>query len=191
MKQKTAKIISYVFAPPFNLMAGFILLSNHIYNENVLIAETLLIAFIFGVLFPIIVFVYLRTKGKIINDDATEKRERTLPYAIGLGLSIVALWLSNFLNLHHLVLALWSSYILIQTAMIIINKFWKISAHLIGVGIPFAVLLFLLNTEYLYLITIPIIIGWARLTLKVHTPLQVLSGFLLGVIPTYFIFNIF
>jgi membrane-associated phospholipid phosphatase len=187
MKQKTAKIISYLFAPPFNLMAIFILLANAVYTDDELVVKTLSIAFIFGVLLPIIVFVYLRTKGKIINDDATEKGERTLPYAIGIGLAITALILSYLLELHPFILALWSSYILIQTVMIIINHYWKISAHLIGIGIPIAALFFLLQYDAIMFLLFPLVIGWARLTLKVHTPLQVIAGFLLGVLPTYYI----
>jgi membrane-associated phospholipid phosphatase len=187
MKQKLAKTISYLFAPPFNLMAIFLVLATSIYADNNLIIKTLLLAFIFGLLFPVVVFVYLRKKGKIINDDATEKGERTLPYAIGIGLSIIALLLSYLFELHSFILALWSSYILIQTAMIAINRYWKISAHLIGIGIPIAVLFFLFQLNAILFLIIPLIIGWARLTLKVHTPMQVFAGFLLGALPTYFI----
>lgn len=189
MKNKIAKIISYTLAPPFNLLAVFILLANQIYIDVELKFRTIAIATIFGVILPIFVFVYLRIKGKIINDDATQKGERTLPYVIGVGLSLNALVLSFVFELHPLVLALWGSYILVQIIMLIINLYWKISAHLIGVGIPFGALVFLFETEFSYLIIIPIAVAWARLELKVHTPAQVISGFLLGALPTYFILN--
>ena len=189
MKNKIAKIISYLFIPPVNLLIAFIVLSNQIYINAELKFNTILIALIFGVILPISVFVYLRFKGKIINDDATVKDERTLPYIIGTGLAINALTLSYIFELHPLIIALWFSYIVIQIVMLIINYFWKISAHLIGVGIPFATFLFLFQLDALYLILIPIIVGWGRLTLKVHTPMQVISGFLLGALPTYFILS--
>jgi len=189
MKQKTAKIISYLFIPPINLLITFIVLSNQIYVDTELKLNSILIALIFGVILPILVFVYLRFKGKIINDDATAKDERTLPYVIGLGLVINATILAFIFELHPLIIALWFSYIVIQSAMIIINLYWKISAHLIGVGIPFATFYFLFQSDAIYILLIPIIIGWARLTLKVHTPMQVLSGFLLGALPTYFILS--
>ena len=189
MKNKIAKIISYLFIPPINLLITFIVISNQIYIDAELKFNTILIALIFGVILPISVFVYLRFKGKIINDDATDKDERTLPYIIGIGLAINALTLSFIFELHPLIIALWFSYIVIQIAMIIINLFWKISAHLIGVGIPFATYFFLFQSDAFYLILIPIIVGWGRLTLKVHTPMQVISGFLLGALPTYFILS--
>jgi hypothetical protein len=189
MKNKIAKIISYLFIPPINLLITFIVLTNQIYIDTELKINTIVIALIFGLILPIVVFIYLRKKGKIINDDATIKDERMLPYVIGLGLAINALILSFIFNLHPLIIALWFAYIIIQLVMIITNIYWKISAHLIGVGIPFATFLFLFQSDAIYLILIPIIVGWARLTLKVHTPMQVISGFLLGVVPTYFILS--
>ncbi len=189
MKHKIAKIISYLFVPPFNLFIIFLILSNQIYIDNYLRFLTLIIAAIFGVILPISVFVFLRKKGKIINDDATIKGERTLPYLIGIGLAINALILAFIFELHPLIIALWFSYIIIQIAMVIINLYWKISAHLIGVGIPFATFFFLFQSDVFYLILIPIIVGWARLTLKVHTPMQVFFGFLLGALPTYLILS--
>ncbi len=187
MKQKLAKIISYLFIPPINLLVTFIILSNQIYVDNELKLITILIALIFGFILPISVFVYLRKKGKIVNDDATKKGERTLPYAIGLGLAINALILSLIFQLHSLIIALWVAYIFIQTVMLIVNLYWKISAHLIGIGIPFATLFFLFQSDALFLFVIPLLVGWARLTLKVHTLTQVIAGFLLGALPTYFI----
>jgi len=189
MKNKIAKIISYLFIPPINLLITFIVLTDQIYIDPELKMITITIALLFGFILPIIVFVYLRKKGKIINDDATIKDERMLPYVIGLGLAINALILSFIFELHPLIIALWFAYIFIQLVMIITNIYWKISAHLIGVAIPFATFLFLFQADAIYLIIIPIIVGWARLTLKVHTPMQVLAGFLLGALPTYFILS--
>jgi len=189
MKQEIAKTISYLFIPPINLLITFIVLANQIYVDPELKIYTIIVALIFGFILPIAVFVYLRKKGKIINDDATIKDERMLPYVIGLGLAINALILSFVFELHPLIIALWFAYIIIQLVMIITNIYWKISAHLIGVGIPFATFLFLFQSDAIYLILIPIIVGWARLTLKVHTPMQVIFGFLLGVLPTYFILS--
>ena len=190
MAEKTAKIISYLFAPPFNLMFVFIILSIRIYSEDTLILKTLVIAFLFGLFLPVVVFVYLRKKDKIANDDATIKEERTLPYAIGIFLAVIALLLSEIFGLHHFILALWIAYIFIQIIMIVINFYWKISAHLIGIGIPFAVICFLFSWEACWILIFPIVIGWARLELKVHNLLQIVAGFLLGALPTFFILSL-
>jgi len=191
MKIKLAKIISYIFVPPVSLMIIFIILANQIYIDSRFKFLTLVIAAMFGFILPVFVFLFLRKNGRIINDDATLKEERTVPFLIGIGLAIIALIFSYFNELHSLILALWTSYILIQIVVILINLNWKISAHLVGIGIPYATFIFLFKTEFSYVLFIPILIGWARLTLKVHTPLQIVAGFLLGTIPTYFILTQF
>lgn len=191
MKIKLAKIISYIFVPPVSLMIIFIIIANQIYIDTRLKFMTLVIAAMFGFILPVFVFLFLRKNGKIINDDATLKEERTVPFLIGIGLAIIALSFSYFYELHSLILALWISYILIQIVVVLINLNWKISAHLVGIGIPYATFIFLFKTEFSYVLLIPILIGWARLTLKVHTPLQIVAGFLLGTIPTYFILTQF
>jgi len=191
MKIKLAKIISYIFVPPVSLMIIFIIIANQIYIDTRLKFMTLVIAAMFGFILPVFVFLFLRKNGKIINDDATLKEERTVPFLIGIGLAIIALIFSYFHELHSLILGLWISYILIQIVVVLINLNWKISAHLVGIGIPYATFIFLFKTEFSYVLFIPILIGWARLTLKVHTPLQIVAGFLLGTIPTYFILTQF
>jgi len=187
MKTKLAKIISYVFVPPVSLMIIFIILANQIYINSILKFQTLLIAAMFGFILHVFVFLFLRKNGKIINDDATLKEERTVPFLIGIGLAIIALIFSYIYGLHSLIIALWISYIITQVFVIIINLNWKISAHLVGIGIPYATFIFLFQTDFIYVLLIPIIIGWARLELKVHTFPQVFAGFILGTIPTYII----
>ncbi|MBU0473586.1 MAG: hypothetical protein KKF62_05440 [Bacteroidetes bacterium] len=187
MKIYLAKLISYAFIPPISLIIIFIILANQIYADYSYTTKTLLIASTFGTILPIIVFLIFRKMGKIINDDATRKEERTVPFLIGIGLAFTALILSYFYELHPLILGLWIAYILIQIVVILTNLSWKISAHMVGIGISYATFIFLFQTDYFYVLIIPIIIGWARLTLKVHTSMQVIVGFLLGTIPTYFI----
>ncbi len=78
----------------------------------------------------------------------------------------------------------------------IINYWWKISAHLTGIGgLLGGVCSFALNYSTAPFILLAIILGlsmllmYARLYINAHTPMQVISGFLLGLlscfIPTF------
>ncbi len=138
------------------------------------------ISFIFGVLLPIIVFVFLRKKKKIINDDATIKEERTLPYLIGAFFCLTAAVIFYLAGTEILFVVLWSVYFATSILITLINKYWKISAHAMGAGIPFGVLIFLGNDFYLLYGLFLFLIFWARLTLRVHTPAQVFWGAALG-----------
>lgn len=187
MSNNLAKIISYLLIPQINLIFAFVVLSVNVYSDFHSILISMLIALIFGLIIPIIVVVYLRKKGKISDNNASIKEERTFPYMIGIGLALNALIIALIFKLHALIVALWFAYVVIQVAMLIINYYWKISAHLIGIAIPIAVFFFLYQFDMIYLLIIPILLAWARLTLKFHTIMQLVVGFLLGAIPTYYI----
>ena len=77
--------------------------------------------------------------------------------------------------------------------ILFVNRYWKISAHLAGVG---GFLGGILAYTYNYTLPLPIVtiaiilfvallLMYARLYLNAHTPMQVVTGFLLGVIMTF------
>ena len=93
-------------------------------------------------------------------------------------------------ELHPFIIALWFSYILTSVMLVIINLRWKISAHAIGVSIPFAVLIFVLGSSGYYFIVIPIIVSWARIYQDLHNLSQVSAGLALGYIVTFNLLNL-
>ena len=178
-------MISTLFLPPNNAL--FILIFLSLYLETVLQKQVVGIfnALLFSFILPIVAFFYLRRKGRIVNEDATIKEERTTPYLFGIAFSIAGLILSLFFALNSVTTSLWFCYITNVVILIIINKFWKISAHAIGVSGPVSVLFFLFGLTGLIFVLVILIVGWARLKLKVHTPAQVICGSIYGFGMTY------
>ena len=77
-------------------------------------------------------------------------------------------------------------------AVTIINHWWKISAHLTGIGgLLGGICSFAINYSTLpiaLIITVlvaALLLMYARLYLNAHTPLQVACGFLLGLLCTF------
>ena len=140
----------------------------------------LTLAVVFGFLLPIAVFIYMRKKKLIVDDDATIKEERTLPYIIGILLTFTATIISYFILGAELSTLTWIVYVISSTAITIINKYWKISAHAMGVSIPLGISIVLGNMLEIPLLIVLLVIFWSRLKLKVHTPLQLFAGALLG-----------
>lgn len=188
--KKLARITSYIFVPPVNLLLVFIFLSLNFYDNTTLQIKTISIAAIFGFIIPLLVFFYLRLKREIIDNDASDKRERTIPYLIGIALSIFGAVLSMVYELHPFIIALWFSYIFTSAVLVIINFRWKISAHAIGVSIPFAVLIFVLGSSGYCFIVIPIIVSWSRIYQNLHNLSQVLAGLALGYVVTFYLLNL-
>ena len=188
--KKLAKLVSYLFIPPLNLLLIFIYLSFNVYDDVSLQLKTISIAAVFGFIFPLLLFFYLRRKGEIVDNEASVRSERTTPYLFGIGFSVLGAMFSMVFELHPFIVALWLSYVLTSVILVLINKRWKISAHAIGVGIPFAVLLFLLGNSAYYFVLILILVTWARVYLRLHDIYQVIAGLLLGYIVTYYLMNL-
>lgn len=146
---------------------------------------------LYGFVIPIIYFVYLRKHKKIIDNDASEKEQRTGPYAVGVFLSFLAMVSIYFVGGSMTSILIWSIYLTTTLFMIVINKFWKISAHAIGISIPVGAYLFLNDYTNMGIILLIFLISWARLKLKVHTFAQVLAGGILGFFYTTFVLIFF
>ncbi len=185
ISKNIARIISDLFVPPMFSLAAFILLGSAFQTGAAQKISVIASGATFGFIFPIIFFLYLRKKGKVVNNDATVKEERTFPYLIG-----ILFCLSGFISLYlvganPISYSLWLAYAVNSLLLIAVNKFWKISAHAIGAATFLALLFYLYGAAGLYFIILLAAIGTARLILKVHTPMQVLMGGLFGFFLTY------
>ena len=138
MMNSVARIISYLFIPQINLIYSFYVLSYHIYGCSADLTFSVLVAVLFGFILPILFFLAMRFFGKIVDNDASNKTERTIPYVFGTISAVIGLFVSLFLKFHPLIIALWVSYLLLSFLLLTINLFWKISAHSIGVAVPLA-----------------------------------------------------
>ena len=128
-------------------------------------------------------------KGEIIDNDASNRTERTRPYKIGVALSILGAMLSMLFELHPFIVSLWLSYVVCSSILFITNIYWKISAHAIGISIPFAVLMFMLGNIGFYFLIPVILVSWSRVYQKLHSLSQVLVGLVIGFIITNLILN--
>lgn len=181
--KKFAKIISYLFVPPVLNFLIFIYFS--IYFEQQKKWISIFISFLLGLVIPVFAFIYFRKKGKIVNDDATIKEERTIPYIYAILFTISGLVISSLFHLNIFITKLWLIYLICSILIININRFWKISAHTMGAGMPLGASLFIDQT-WLFLI-IMILVGTSRYILKVHTILQILLGGFIGFITSFLI----
>lgn len=192
---KTARIISTLFVPPaFTIIVFSIFafkLEPTLLNRFVLI----LTAFVFGFILPVIVFFALRKKGFITDEDAKIKEERTFLFNLSVVFYTIGLIILICYHINIISIAFWFCYISNTLIIVIINKYWKISAHMMGAGGSFAAFVFVFGFAALPLLLILILIGWARIKLECHNLNQVLAGAVLASISTYlqiqFIVNYF
>jgi membrane-associated phospholipid phosphatase len=184
-KNHLAKIVSILFVPPSFTIILFTYFAFTLENDLTKRILLLLVTFTFGFVFHIILFFYLKRKGKIIDSDASIKEERDLPYLISTLIYVCGFAILLFYKINIISTAFWFCYISNTILIMIINKSWKISAHTMGATGPLAALCFAAGWQSLLFLPLIILIGWARLNRKVHTLTQVIAGIIVGFISTY------
>ena len=145
-----ARTISTIFLPPFVLFAAIFF--NLIREKNTGDAVPVFnIALLFGVLLPIALFIILLKKKHISEQDAKEKTERTIPYIIGIILMLVGQYLLLEVNARASIHLIWFSFLINSVFVLIINRFWKISAHLLSVAVLLPICASLAESVFIFL----------------------------------------
>jgi len=192
MENKFAKTISILFHPAL-IPSWFtlIMFSSNTYI-SLLIPLNLkyvlfTMIFITTALFPLL-FVAMMARRKVIGDIYLKKREdRIYPFAITSLFYFLSYYLIRQLPLYDV----FSMFLLGSTFIVffslLISFFWKISTHLLGIGGLLGGLSGIairLNLDFTAMIILGLIVsgllGFARLKLNAHKPLEVYAGFLLG-----------
>lgn len=182
---KFARIISTLFVPPSFTIIVFTLFAFILETEPLKKIVTILVAFTFGFTAHIILFVFFRKKGRIIDLDASIKEERTTPFLISVGFYVLGLIILIAFNVNIISIAFWFCYISNTLVTIFVNKHWKISAHAMGAAGPLAAVTFVFGPEALIFLLLVLLVGWSRIQLKVHNLAQVVAGILFAFFSTY------
>jgi len=193
MEEKIATIISWILHPMliptyallliFSQDAFFVMIlpgKLKLILTGLIVANTLLL--------PLIFIWMMRKRGIITSYQMPHRAERTFPFATT-ALFYFATWIMmNNLGLPGVYyLFVLGGAILIAVAMII-NLFWKISIHMVGIGGLTGGFIglnyqMLINSGPLILILIFLsgLVGFARLKQNTHNEAQVYVGFMVGI----------
>lgn len=189
ISNKFARLISTVFIPPsFTILIfTFFAINLEILPERKY--TTIVTAFTFGFGFIIMLFLYLRKRQIISDGDASVKDERTFPYVVSVLFYMMGFYVLIKSQVDTITLSFWICYITNTIVVLIINKFWKISAHCIGAAGALAAMTVYLGPTALYFSPIVVLVGWSRIKLSCHSISQVIAGILFGFFSTYFQMN--
>jgi membrane-associated phospholipid phosphatase len=186
-----AHVISTVFQPLLMPTYGVMLLFVYTYFGVIYTRQFWLIIspiFLFSFVIPAILIFMLFRMGIISDLSLTKRRERFYPYLITL-LSYTAMMIFYYrMNMPKWFLLMIAASIAIMVVAIVITLWWKISAHMFGIGglvggaMSVSYFVERSNPYYLFmgLFILAGLIGTSRLILKRHTLPQVIAGFLLG-----------
>lgn len=186
-----ARIISIILQPIFIPLYGVILLTEYdpVLSNLPISAKSLiwLIVFLSTGIFPAIIIGIGMKYGGITDSFISNRKQRPLPFFLTfLGYLFGAYWLHRVgLNTFYIAPIIGAAVSIL--IILPINHFWKISAHLSGIGglcggiFTFA---FIYGTTPIILLVCLIllsgILAWSRIELKAHTLGQVCCGWLNG-----------
>ena len=192
MEERLAKIISYIFHPIFLPLYSLILLfdlKSCFSFELIFKARLMLMAFvaITTIVFPLSIILLMKHQGFIHSFQMDERKERKFPYLITAIFYLLTYNMFRQLQLPNIYTFYMMGATLLIIIVVIINLWWKISTHMIGIGGVFGLITALainlslnLFFQIIVIALVAGIIGYARLKLNSHKPLEIYAGFLAG-----------
>lgn len=157
------------------------------------------VALVFLALIPLVYVGWMRFQGRIESLEIRDREKRTEPFLVvlGAGGAAFATVLGMEIAGQRLIAALIACHVLNTSLLFLITAWWKISVHCASVAGAVATLAFVqfhvpgtlldpavLGTEVLIGGTLLVLVMlWARIRSRAHTPLQAVAGTVLGGAP--------
>jgi len=198
MENKIARIISYVFHPLLMPVYTFsILFCMKSFFASIITQQgkIMILGFVFisTFIFPAMLTFILFRLNKISSLHLEKREDRILPFLI----TIIFYYVSYLMMKNSGVPAIYLLIILASTLMIIlaffINFKFKISIHTMAIGALTGIIIGIsyrfgldLLLPVMFMFIISGLVGFSRLALNAHRPLEVYIGYLVGI--TYMLF---
>jgi membrane-associated phospholipid phosphatase len=132
----------------------------------------------------IVYVLYLKRMEVVSAYDVPEREDRNHPYLVSAGISLGGLVALQFLNASVFLWGLLWCFTVNTLILYVINRYWKISAHMMGLTGPLVFLWPLFGVWLALALPIVLLLGWARIATGSHTFAQVLAGAIVGVVLT-------
>lgn len=195
MLDRLAGIIAIIFQPIFVPLYGlfFLDLSGYFYPEQETFRICVLLMILFlEVIFPACAYITLYVVGKVSTFQADDRNERVLPYSITLCCYFICSLMLMYIGVYKYLTVLMFCVAITLSILVLVNFFWKISAHACGVGGLLGAILFVswqngVNATEIYCIgaLVAAVVVWSRIQLKAHSDAQLLFGFVTGAAGTW------
>ena len=175
-----ARIFSTICNPFVTSLLLFVIIAHEESRDAGRFWELLFTSTLFTSIGPMLYVLWLYSTDRIADLDMSVRSEREKVFGIFVvfyGLGTGTLWL---IHAPALMTASMAGYTAASLVVQYITRYWKISTHALGITAPLVVLIYLYGVQPLpFLILIPLV-GWSRVWLRAHTPLQVVAGTVLG-----------
>ena len=186
-----ARLLSQIFHPLLLNICAFLIVG---YNALSSPAEGLKWAGICLVVLelPPTIFYFVRLRqGVYADEDVSIREQRNELYLFGLIWAVIATALLAYFDAPQPFVALLICALLFALINGGINLFWKISGHATAIAATATIALLYSQPLGAALWVCAVLVGWARVRTRNHTPMQVLAGFCCAVGVILVVFQFF
>lgn len=191
-----ARAVSTVFNPFYLPMVGLIALFFFSYLKMLPTfykATVLVMVYVFTALLPtLLIRFYRNTQGWSLFELGARER-RMVPYVIAILCYFICVYLMRIFHMPHFMGSILVAALLIQVVCALINIWWKISTHSAAIGgvagalLAFA-MIFTFNPMWWFCLVMVLsgAVGTSRMILRQHSLSQVVVGFGMGLVVSFF-----
>jgi len=188
-----SRVISFLLHPLLMPTYGLLILFTQVQTYFIFSLPEQSRMFIVGMVFintfviPGLFLLYLYRKGRISDIQVSKREERFLPLVLTTILFMSTYYLLKNIGLNRIILMMMIAAISAIIVAFIINIWWKISMHMVGLGGltgVFYALSYIFQTDLSTIISLLLLLagitGYSRMLLKQHTLGQIMAGFAMG-----------
>ena len=181
-----------VFTPFYLPIVGLVALFTFSYMSIfpwIYKLQVLIMVYLFTILLPtVLIHLYRRYQGWSLIELGRRER-RMVPYVLSILCYFCCVYIMMQMHIPHFIISIVIAALVVQIVCALINVWWKISTHTAAIGgvagslFVFGELFGFNPVWWLCLVLILAgILGTSRMILRQHSLLQVVAGFLVGVV---------
>ncbi len=185
-----SKIITQIFnyAPWVTMILVVGAFKTHL--TTVQFRQVLPVVLFLDLIVPSLIYLFLIKTGKITDGSLVRREDRILLFGLSSIFALLAT-LFSFLFANDLFFKLHLLFFIVGFTTFLITLFYKISGHMIINTSFIFILNFLFGWNLLFAFLIVPLVAFARLYLKAHTLIEILTGVFVGFIEPFLILKIF
>ncbi|MDZ7838673.1 MAG: hypothetical protein U5N58_12385 [Actinomycetota bacterium] len=187
--KKFATIVSYVFDGSYISIPVYIVICLTILDSWIASIGWALLCILFATIIPFLYIFILFRKKKIYDLHLPNRENRIRPLIVALISYIMGFFILYVLEAPLFLKGIFAVSIVNGLILTTITYFWKISFHTSWITVIAITFYILFGYWMLLLLLLIPFIGWARVTIKRHTIMQVILGSVISAIGTTFIYS--
>jgi len=189
-RRRLARLITEALAPANVGSATFLLVAWH---RTPTIAEALrwgLLTILFAIALPFSFILWGVRRRRFTDHHIRLREQRPVALVVGIASALVGLILIGVLGAPRELIAL---VVAMEVGLVIslaITLFWKMSIHVASVAGAIVILVLVFGPRFVVLAPLIALVGWARVELSDHTPMQIAVGAVIGTMVAAIVFEL-